>query len=174
MFLSKGTCQLFWTSNLLRHPELSISQQHFPSKDIWFFSKSPSQQKLPEEQIFRGADLLGAPEDIRKRSNPNLIDVFSFCVFWFDFFKRCFEVFRILVYAWPSVTGNTQILGANHFTSERRRLCDRVIWCKHDFFYYIVYVLESYIFFLPPALCMIFVDGVEKTGFPLWISLKNT
>ena len=68
----------------------------------------------------------------------------------FDFFQRYFGVFRILVDAWPTVTGNTQILGTNHFTSERRGLGDWVIWRKHDFFllYCIIlkYVLESYIF----------------------------
>ena len=45
-----------WTSNPLGHNKLSISQPHFPSKDIKF-SKSPSQQKFRlynryfEEQI---------------------------------------------------------------------------------------------------------------------------
>ena len=30
----------------IKSPQLCISQQHFPSKDISFFSKSDSQQKL--------------------------------------------------------------------------------------------------------------------------------
>ena len=37
--------QLFSTSNPLRHPELSFSQQHFHSKHIFFFPQ-PSQQKF--------------------------------------------------------------------------------------------------------------------------------
>ena len=51
-----------------------------------------------------------------------------------------------------------------------------VTWCRHNFFFNIFihhnfllgYVLKWY-FFLPPTLCMIFVSGVKKVGFPLWI-----
>ena len=51
-----------------------------------------------------------------------------------------------------------------------------VTWCRHNFFFNIFihhnfllgYVLKWY-FFLPPTLCMIFVGGVKKVGFPLWI-----
>ena len=46
----------------LSHPafELSTSQAQFPHKDKSSVSKSPSQQKLPVEQIFWGTDPLGA------------------------------------------------------------------------------------------------------------------
>ena len=45
--------QLLKTSNPLRHPELPISQQHFPSKDIITFSHiSQPAENLPVEQIF--------------------------------------------------------------------------------------------------------------------------
>ena len=58
--------QLFSTSNPLRHPELSFSQQHFHSKHIFFFH-SPASQSLPEERIFLVPDPLGAPEWCRLR-----------------------------------------------------------------------------------------------------------
>ena len=42
----------FHTSNPLRHPALSISQEHFPSKDILFFPNLPGSKNWPVEQIF--------------------------------------------------------------------------------------------------------------------------
>ena len=47
------------TKNLLRHPELFISQQNFPSKDKLNLQAS---KNLPEEQIFWETDPLGAPD----------------------------------------------------------------------------------------------------------------
>ena len=47
------------TKNLLRHPELSISQQNFPSKGKLNLQAS---KNLPEEQIFWKTDPLGAPD----------------------------------------------------------------------------------------------------------------
>ena len=47
-----NTKQLFLTSNPLRHPELSFSQQHFPSKDILFLLHLPASKNLPKEQTF--------------------------------------------------------------------------------------------------------------------------
>ena len=56
----KRQCQLFWTPNLLRHPELSISQQHFPWKDI-NFSKSSSQQKVARRTDISRNRSIGCP-----------------------------------------------------------------------------------------------------------------
>ena len=47
------------TKNLLRHPELFISQQNFPSEDKLNLKAS---KNLPEEQIFWETDPLGAPD----------------------------------------------------------------------------------------------------------------
>ena len=58
--LKNSTYQLFWAQNPLRHPELFISQQDFPSKDPIIF-ELPASKHLPEEQIFWGTDPLGAP-----------------------------------------------------------------------------------------------------------------
>ena len=38
-------------SNPVRHHELSISLQHFPSKDILLVPSLPASKNLPEEQI---------------------------------------------------------------------------------------------------------------------------
>ena len=48
-------------SNPLRHHELSISKQHFPSEDLLFFPNLPASKNFPEEQIFWATDPLGAP-----------------------------------------------------------------------------------------------------------------
>ena len=58
--LKNSTYQLFWAQNPLRHPELSISQHGFPSKDTSIF-ELPASKHSPEEQIFWGTDPLGAP-----------------------------------------------------------------------------------------------------------------
>ena len=58
--LKNSTYQLFWAQNPLRHPELSISQHGFPSKDTIIF-ELPASKHSPEEQIFWGTDPLGAP-----------------------------------------------------------------------------------------------------------------
>ena len=50
-FLTNSTYYLFYTPNALRHPELSISQQQFPSKDVLIFPYLPASKNLPEEQI---------------------------------------------------------------------------------------------------------------------------
>ena len=47
------------TKNLLRHPELFISQRNFPSKDKLNLQAS---KNSPEEQIFWETDPLGAPD----------------------------------------------------------------------------------------------------------------
>ena len=72
----------------------------------------------------------------------------------------------------------TWILGTNHFNFETTEgagllgdLVEAWFFFKtviHSFIFFIIleYVLEWY-FFLPPTLCMIFLDGVEKVGFPL-------
>ena len=49
--LKNSTYQLFWAQNPLRHPELSISQHGFPSKDTIIF-ELPASKHSPEEQIF--------------------------------------------------------------------------------------------------------------------------
>ena len=60
----------FLTPNPLRHPEMSISHQHFPSKDILIFLNLPASKILPEEQIFWGTDPLGAPPcSVNRRLN---------------------------------------------------------------------------------------------------------
>ena len=48
-------------SNPIRHAELYISQQHFPSKDILLVPSLLASKNLLEEQIFLGTDPLGAP-----------------------------------------------------------------------------------------------------------------
>ena len=60
-FLTNNTWELFYTSNTLRHPQLSFSQQHVPSKDILLLPHLPASKNMPEEQIFWGPDPLGAP-----------------------------------------------------------------------------------------------------------------
>ena len=37
---------------MIKHPEMSISQQLYPSKDILLFPNLPASKNLPEEQIF--------------------------------------------------------------------------------------------------------------------------
>ena len=60
----------FLTPNPLRHPEMSISHQHFPSKDILIFLNLPASKILPEEKIFWGTDPLGAPPcSVNRRLN---------------------------------------------------------------------------------------------------------
>ena len=49
--LKNSTYQLFWAQNPLRHPELSISQHGFPSKDTIIF-ELPASKHSPEGQIF--------------------------------------------------------------------------------------------------------------------------
>ena len=49
--LKNSTYQLFWAQHPLRHPELSISQQDFASKDTIIF-ELPASKHLPEEDIF--------------------------------------------------------------------------------------------------------------------------
>ena len=51
-FLTNNTWELFYTSNTLRHPQLSFSQQHVPSKDILLLPHLPASKNMPEEQIF--------------------------------------------------------------------------------------------------------------------------
>ena len=64
--MTNSKYELFWTTNPLRHPGLSIPQQHIPSKatskDILIFQISQPAKLFREEQIFWGTDPLGAPD----------------------------------------------------------------------------------------------------------------
>ena len=76
--LKNSTYQLSWAQNPLRHPELSISQQDFPSKDTIIF-ELPASKHLPEEQIFWGTDPLGAPSSTLELSS--LLNVWEILYF---------------------------------------------------------------------------------------------
>ena len=69
-FLTNSTGQLFWTSNPLRHPELSISQQHFPSQDISFFPNLPASKHLAYMQKRR---LFKTAKKAQKSSNVKVM-----------------------------------------------------------------------------------------------------
>ena len=63
-FLAKNSCQIFYTSNPNRHPQLYFSKQHFPSLDISLLPiRLPSSKKPAwRTYIFLETDLLGAPD----------------------------------------------------------------------------------------------------------------
>ena len=52
-FLAKNSCQIFYTSNPNRHPQLYFSKQHFPSLDISLLPiKLPSSKKTGLKNIY--------------------------------------------------------------------------------------------------------------------------
>ena len=48
----KNSCQIFYTSNPNRHPQLYFSKQHFPSLDISLLPNSHPSKNWPEEHIY--------------------------------------------------------------------------------------------------------------------------
>ena len=61
----------------LRHPKLSISQQHFPSKDILLVPSLPASKHLLEEPIFWETDPLGAPARWRLRNERRIYSILT-------------------------------------------------------------------------------------------------
>ena len=61
-FLEKNSCQIFYTSNPNRHPQLYFSKQHFPSLDIYItsFNSHPAKIDLKNIYVFRNRSI-GCP-----------------------------------------------------------------------------------------------------------------
>ena len=57
-FLAKNSCQIFYTSNPNRHPQLYFSKQHFPSLDISLLPNShPGKMNLKNIYFFRNRSI---------------------------------------------------------------------------------------------------------------------
>ena len=61
-FLAKNSCQIFYTSNPNRHPQLYFSKQHFPSLDISLLPNShPAKIDLTNIYFFRNRSIGNVP-----------------------------------------------------------------------------------------------------------------
>ena len=60
-FWQKNSCQIFYTSNPNRHPQLYFSKQHFPSLDISLVPNSHPATNWPEEHIFFQKQIYSVP-----------------------------------------------------------------------------------------------------------------
>ena len=59
-FLEKNSCQIFYTSNPNRHPQLYFSKQHLPSLDIYItsFNSHPAKIDLKNIYVFRNISIV--------------------------------------------------------------------------------------------------------------------
>lgn len=103
-FLKNNPHQLFYTSQLLKNPQLSFYQHHFPSKDILLLQIFQPAKNLPEEQTFWETDPLGAP--------VLLLSLFKSCYF------STLSNFLLCILQSPGITISTVIhLFAFFFTT---------------------------------------------------------
>ena len=100
--VGRGEERVFWqithssysthqASNLLRHPELSFSQQHFSFKMTLFLPHLPASKTLTEEQIFWGTDPMSAPSKRNIQGHcgcPNLKKRDDFYIFTSHIWKN--------------------------------------------------------------------------------------
>ena len=86
-FWQKNSCQIFYTSNPNRHPQLYFSKQHFPSLDISLLPNSHPAKNWPKNIYFFRNRSIGCP----------------WCMLWLFKYSRARAGFLIYSYFKDSV-----------------------------------------------------------------------